>query len=77
MYEAIATRYLSEQDQLLLRALIDRYAAAYLLHGPEKQRLVGDVLDVLATETRLLDVYPIEKVVAETTQMVARDLARK
>jgi len=59
------SRRLSENDIRILRSLLDRYAGAYFLAGPDKDDLVERTFRVLADRSELFFEEPVEKVVAE------------
>ncbi len=59
------SRRLSENDIRILRSLLDRYAGAYFLAGPDKDELVERAFQVLADRSELFFEKPVEKVVAE------------
>ncbi len=59
-------RSLSENDIRVLRSLLDRYARAYFLAGPDKDDLVERTFYALADRSELFFEKPVEQVVAET-----------
>jgi len=64
------SRGLSTSDIRILRTLLGRYAARYHLAGPEKDDLIEQTFQVLASNPDIFFEIPVEKAAAETMHRI-------
>lgn len=60
-------------DLKCIEPMMSRYAARYYLTGPERDRLIEETFDLLASDPDALADGPVEKAVAQTMHRVFRD----
>ncbi len=64
------SRGLSTSDIRILRTLLGRYAARYHLAGPEKDDLIEQMFQALASNPDIFFEIPVEKAAAETMHRI-------